>query len=66
MNDIMSVIIAGMVLLTYFAALVMVAADLDLFPRGTIVETSLGPGIVCDTGEFIYDNPHQFDIATTW
>lgn len=49
-----------------FGDYVMVAADLDLFPRGTIVETSLGLGIVCDTGEFIYDNPHQFDIATTW
>lgn len=45
---------------------VMVAADLNQFPRGTIVETSLGDGIVCDTGEFIYENPYQFDIAVTW
>lgn len=45
---------------------VMVAADLNQFPRGTIVETSLGDGIVCDTGDFVYENPYQFDIAVTW
>ena len=49
-----------------FGDYVMVAADLDIFPRGSIVETSLGQGIVCDTGEFIYDNPYQFDIAVDW
>ncbi len=45
---------------------VMVAADLDLRPRGSIVPTSLGAGIVCDTGGFIYSNPTQLDIATAW
>lgn len=45
---------------------IMVAADLDVRPRGSIVETSLGPAIVCDTGEFIYDNNLQLDIAVTW
>ena len=29
---------------------VIVAADLNKYPRGSIVDTSLGQGIVCDTG----------------
>lgn len=45
---------------------VIVAADLEIFPRGSIVETSLGPGIVLDTGDFIYSNHYQFDIAVDW
>lgn len=45
---------------------VIVAADLDIFPRGSIVETSLGLGIVLDTGDFIYYNHYQFDIAVDW
>lgn len=45
---------------------IMVAADLNIRPRGSIVETSLGLGIVCDTGSFIYSNPYQLDIAVTW
>lgn len=45
---------------------IMVAANLDLHPRGSIVETSLGEGIVCDTGGFARNNPTQIDIATTW
>lgn len=45
---------------------IMVAADLNIRPRGSIVETSMGPGIVCDTGEFIYENNLQLDIAVTW
>lgn len=45
---------------------VMVAADLSLHPRGSVVRTSLGNGLVCDTGSFIYSNRHQFDIATNW
>ena len=45
---------------------IMVAANLNLRPRGTIVETSLGDGIVCDTGGFAKRNPYQIDIATTW
>lgn len=31
---------------------VMCAADWDIRPKGTIVETSLGPAIVVDTGTF--------------
>lgn len=29
---------------------VIVAANLKTFPKGSIVETSLGKGLVCDTG----------------
>jgi len=45
---------------------VIVAANLDLYPRCSIVETSLGLGKVYDTGSFAHGNPHQFDIATDW
>lgn len=45
---------------------IMVAADLDIRARGSLVETSQGTGIVCDTGSFIYSNPTQLDIATSW
>lgn len=45
---------------------VMVAADLSIYPRGSEVNTSLGKGLVCDTGDFIYENNTQFDIAVTW
>ena len=45
---------------------VMVAANLNLRPRGSIVQTSLGPGIVCDTGTFAKRNPTQLDIAVAW
>lgn len=45
---------------------IMVAANLNVFPRGSLVETSLGTGIVCDTGGFASGNATQLDIATTW
>lgn len=45
---------------------IMVAADLNKHPRGSIVETSLGQGIVCDTGSFTYTSDTQLDIATSW
>lgn len=45
---------------------VMCAADLSIRPKGTLVETSLGTGIVCDTGEFVRSNSCQLDIATAW
>lgn len=44
---------------------VMVGAYLPKYPRGTKVQTSLGPGIVADTGYFAYGED-QLDIATTW
>jgi len=43
----------------------IVAANLINHPRGIIVQTSLGEGIVCDTGE----TPMKediYDIATNW
>lgn len=45
---------------------VMVAANLSVHPRGSLVETSLGTGIVCDTGGFAASNANQIDIATNW
>lgn len=45
---------------------ILVAANLDVHPRGSLVETSLGTGIVADTGEFANNNPTQIDIAVTW
>ena len=45
---------------------IMVAANLNVHPRGSLVETSLGTGIVCDTGGFAKNNPYQLDIAVNW
>ena len=45
---------------------IMVAADLSIRPRGSLVDTSLGKGIVCDTGSFTNSNPYQLDIAVSW
>lgn len=45
---------------------VMVAAHLGKRPRGSKVQTSLGTGMVCDTGGFAANNPAQIDIATAW
>ena len=45
---------------------VMCAANLDLRPRGSLIESSLGMALVCDTGGFAYSNPEQLDIATDW
>lgn len=45
---------------------VMVAANLGLRPYGTIIATSLGAGIVVDTGTFASSNRTQLDIAVAW
>lgn len=45
---------------------VLVAANLNRYPRCSVVETSLGLGKVYDTGSFATANPEQFDIATDW
>ena len=45
---------------------IMVAADQKIHPYGSLVETSLGTGIVVDTGTFIQTNPQQIDIAVNW
>ena len=42
---------------------IMVAADYEWMPKGSIVETSLGTAMVCDTGEGGW---YWFDIATNW
>ena len=47
-------------------AYVMCAANLSLRPRGSLVETSLGTALVCDTGGFAKNNPKQIDIAVAW
>lgn len=45
---------------------VMCAANLELRPRGSVVESSLGLALVCDTGGFAEFNHEQLDIATRW
>lgn len=47
---------------------VMVAANLQTHPRGSVVETSLGQGLVCDTGGFasMPEGAHWLDIAVNW
>lgn len=45
---------------------VMCAANLNLRPKGTIVETSLGMAIVVDTGSFAASNEMQLDMAVNW
>jgi len=42
---------------------IMIAANLNHFPRGSIVPTSLGLGLVCDTGHLGWN---QVDIAVNW
>ena len=49
-----------------FGEYIMIAASLDVYPRGSLVETSLGTAIVCDTGGFAANNALQVDIAVTW
>ena len=45
---------------------IMIAANWSVHPYGSIVQTSLGAGIVLDTGGFAANNPNQVDIATSW
>lgn len=45
---------------------VLIAANLMSYPRCTVVETSLGPGKVYDTGGFAVRHPYGFDLATDW
>lgn len=49
-----------------FGNYVMVAANLSLHPKGSIVKSSVGLAMVVDTGGFASSNPQQLDIATTW
>lgn len=45
---------------------VIVAANYGIYPRCTVVETSMGPGKVYDTGGFALRHPYGFDLATDW
>jgi hypothetical protein len=45
---------------------VIIAANLNIYPRCSIVETSIGLGRVYDTGGFAFVHPHGFDLATDW
>jgi uncharacterized protein YabE (DUF348 family) len=45
---------------------VIIAANLANYPRCSVVETSLGPGKVYDTGGFAARHPHGWDLATDW
>lgn len=49
-----------------FGDYVICAANLEIFPRGTLVPSSLGMAIVCDTGAFAAVNQTQLDIAVDW
>ena len=45
---------------------VIVAAPYDTWDYGTCVMTSLGVGVVLDTGSFAQTNKNQIDIAVNW
>lgn len=45
---------------------IMVAANYKIYPKGSLLETSLGMGIVVDTGAFVNTYPHGIDIAVVW
>lgn len=45
---------------------IMVAACYTTHPYGSLVETSLGTGIVLDTGGFAQTMPNLIDIAVRW
>jgi len=45
---------------------VMVAANRNVHPQGSIVQTTLGSGVVVDSGEFSISSPRDLDIAVNW
>ena len=45
---------------------VIAAANYKVHPYGSVVDTSLGPAIIIDTGRFAKSNPTMIDIATDW
>lgn len=45
---------------------ILVAANYNIYPRCSIVDTSMGKGKVYDTGGFALRYPHGFDLATDW
>jgi uncharacterized protein YabE (DUF348 family) len=48
------------------AGYIIVAASFAHYPKCSIVETSLGPAKVYDTGGFAARFPYGFDLATDW
>ena len=52
--------------LKMYGEFIIVAADFNLHPYGSIVITSRGVGRVLDTGAFAQTNPEQVDIAVNW
>ena len=45
---------------------ILVAANYGSYPRCSVVDTSMGPGKVYDTGGFAARHPYGFDLATDW
>lgn len=45
---------------------IIIAANYGIYPRCSVVETSLGAGKVYDTGGFAARHPYGFDLATDW
>lgn len=45
---------------------ILIAANFNIYPRCSIVETSIGLGKVYDTGGFVLVHPHGYDLATDW
>lgn len=45
---------------------ILVAANYGSYPRCSVVDTSMGPGKVYDTGGFALRHPYGFDLATDW
>ena len=45
---------------------IIVAANYSIYPKCSVVETSLGPAKVYDTGGFAERHPYGFDLATDW
>lgn len=48
-----------------FGQYILTAANLRKYPRGSLIETSLGTGIVADTGDFTRYGV-AVDIAVDW
>ena len=45
---------------------VLIAANFGAYPRCSVVDTSMGPGKVYDTGGFALRYPYGFDLAADW
>ena len=44
----------------------MVAANRNVHPQGSTVQTTLGTGVVVDSGTFSISSPQDLDIAVNW